>query len=256
MRVAGQPHTRCRSVTSTHHVVQRVLGDRGYAPAKLTRTVAGGCAAGWCGRGVAREPPTPGTRARWRPGTPRVTWARTTASDAHSAKQSADAQASDLPVGVPHARFVGPGGTNPQPADQSRRTLKWSIALVFKGFRPRHVRGPCGCSGLLVADLVHASATRRPATTGRGDVRSSRRNPIHEEVKTNCIACLRNVSLRSMSVPGRFPTCQVSTRSGAPFRSADRSRAVGDRRLRGGVPPLGLGPGSGLETAWSHLAGP
>jgi hypothetical protein len=62
MRVAGQPHTRCRSVTSTHHVVQRVLGDRGYAPAKLTRTVAGGCAAGWCGRGVAREPPTPGTR--------------------------------------------------------------------------------------------------------------------------------------------------------------------------------------------------
>jgi hypothetical protein len=110
MRVAGQPHTRCRSVTSTHHVVQRVLGDRGYAPAKLTRTVAGGCAAGWCGRGVAREPPTPGTRARWRPGTPRVTWARTTASDAHSAKQSADAQASDLARGRASRSFGGPRG--------------------------------------------------------------------------------------------------------------------------------------------------
>ena len=37
-----------------------------------------------------------------------------------------------LPVGVPHARLVGPVGTNPQPADQSRRTLKRSIALVSR----------------------------------------------------------------------------------------------------------------------------
>src|SRR5690242_10128314 len=130
MRVAGQPHTRCRSVTSTHHVVQRVLGDRGYAPAKLTRTVAGGCAAGWCGRGAAREPPTPGTRARWRPGTPRVAWARTTASDAHSAKQSADARASDLPVGVPHARLVGPVGIElTTRGDVLRRTARARLRL-------------------------------------------------------------------------------------------------------------------------------